>query len=149
MRVPGIGRPRNVIAAALAQPEGAGCTVEAMSPTIDTDPIGPSHRRYANAAALVAAPIDPPKMLDLLQRVEAAFGRKRRGARWRARPLDLDIVLWSGGLWLDERLAIPHPAFRERDFVLGPAATIASEWRDPHTGFTLRQLAGKLRRKPA
>ena len=93
--------------------------------------------------------LTPPDLLDVLQSVEADFGRRRRGARWRARPLDLDIILWSGGAWASPDLTIPHPLFRERDFVIGPAAQIAPQWRDPVTGLTLRQLAARQRKPGA
>jgi 2-amino-4-hydroxy-6-hydroxymethyldihydropteridine diphosphokinase len=81
-----------------------------------------------------------------LQSIEARFGRRRRGQRWRARVLDLDIVLWSGGAWASPGLIVPHVAFRERLFVLGPAAKIAGDWRDPVTGLSLRQLLARLKR---
>src|SRR3546814_4677616 len=79
-----------------------------------------------NAVALVASPLDPPAMLIRLKAIEAAFGR-RIGQRWGARTLDLDILLWSGGAWSDDRLTIPHPAMAERPFVLGPLTRIAPE----------------------
>jgi 2-amino-4-hydroxy-6-hydroxymethyldihydropteridine diphosphokinase len=58
--------------------------------------------------------------------------------------LDLDVVLWSGGAYAAPTLTIPHPLFRTRAFVLSPAAAIASAWRDPVTGATLRQLHARL-----
>ena len=143
MRVPGIGAPQAVLRAAIASLEQAGIDVEAVSRIRPSRPVGPSLRRYANAAVLVASPRDPPAMLALLQAVEADFGRRRRGRRWRARPLDLDIVLWDRGTWQSRGLVIPHPFFRERAFVLVPAAEVAPLWRDPLTGATLRQLAGR------
>ena len=146
MRVPGVGGPRRVIEAALAALEAEGLALEANSPTIDSAPLGPSRRRYANAAAVIATPLDPPALLALLQGAERKFGRRRRGAKWRARPLDLDIVLWSGGAWLSEGLTVPHPLFRTRGFVLGPAIRIVSAWRDPATGLTLRHLSARLTR---
>ncbi len=146
MRVPGVGGPRQVLGAALAALEAEGLEVEAVSPIIASAPLGPSRRRYANAAALVASDRDPPPMLVLLQRIERVFGRKRQGLRWRARPLDLDIVLWSGGAWIDESLTIPHPRFRQRGFVVGPAAAIAPTWRDPASGLGLCQLRARLTR---
>lgn len=89
-------------------------------------------------------------MLAALHAVEQRFGRRRRGESWRARTLDLDIVLWSGGAWSSPALIIPHPRFRERRFVLGPAQTVASSWRDPVTGLTLAHLAAGLTRpRPA
>ena len=146
MRVPGVGDPRCVIRAALAALESEGLAVEAISPTIGSAPVGPAQRRYANAAAVVRTQLGPQDLLALLQRIERTFGRKRRGRRWRARPLDLDIVLWSGGIWQSDTLVIPHPEFRRRTFVLGPAAAIARGWRDPVTGAGPRHLRARLTR---
>ncbi|WP_370031266.1 2-amino-4-hydroxy-6-hydroxymethyldihydropteridine diphosphokinase [Qipengyuania mesophila] len=140
-RVPAVGRPRAVLDAAVAALAEKGWQVEAVSRWIESRPLGPSLRRYANGAALIAGDLDPPEALESLQAIERSFGRERRGQRWRSRTLDLDIVLWSGGAWHSADLAIPHPAFRERDFVLRPAAQIAPHWRDPVSGRTLRQLA--------
>ena len=64
--------------------------------------------------------------------------------RWRARTLDLDLILWSGGCWADAVLVIPHRAFRGRSFVLDPAARIARDWRDPITGLSLAHLHHRL-----
>lgn len=111
--------------------------------------MGPSRRRYANAVAVVACELDPPALLDALQRVEHAFGRKRRGARWGARTLDLDVILWEHGCWQDETLTVPHREFRKRAFVLAPALKIAASWRDPLTGLTLRHLHTRLTSRTA
>lgn len=146
MRVPGMGGPREAIEAALAALEAEGLALEAISPITVSAPIGPALRHYANAVVLVAADLDPARLLSLLQRIEHVFGRRRRGRKWRARPLDLDIVLWSGGAWSGASLRIPHPRFRDRRFVVGPASAISPSWRDPETGLTLRQLAARLTR---
>jgi 2-amino-4-hydroxy-6-hydroxymethyldihydropteridine diphosphokinase len=60
--------------------------------------------------------------------------------------LDLDIILWSGGCWEGGGLIVPHPAFRERRFVLEPLAELAPTWRDPISGATMRQLLAALKR---
>jgi len=135
-----------VLAAALAAIAGAGIAVEAASPFVDSAPMGPSRRRYANAAAAIATSLGPEDLLVLLQRIEGAFGRRRSGRRWRARVLDLDIVLWSGGPYVSDGLTVPHPAFRERRFVLGPATQVARGWRDPVSGLTISQLKARLTR---
>lgn len=122
--------------------------VVAQSRIIDTSPLGPSIRRFANAAVLIASDEAPPVLLARLKAIEGAFGR-RRGERWGERALDLDIILWSGGAWSSAGLTVPHPAFRTRGFVLGPLAEIVPGWRDPLTGKSMRQLAALLaRRKP-
>lgn len=122
------------------------CLVRA--PVISSAPIGPSLRRYANGATIVATALSPPALLAHLQGIERRFGRKRQ-RRWGARTLDLDIVLWSGGRWAGTGLSIPHAAFRDRGFVLVPLRAIAGDWRDPVTGTRVRHLAARLgRAKP-
>ena len=143
MRVPRVGGPRRVLAAAIEAMAGEGVKVLDMSRIRSSLPVGPSHRRYANGAARVESPLAPEQCLELLQDIETRFGRKRRGARWRSRPLDLDIILWSGGAWLSPELTIPHPLFRIRDFVSRPAAEVAPHWRDPVSGLTLRQISAR------
>ena len=122
--------------------------VTATSPIIQTAPIGPSMRRYANAALLVESPLAPMAMLEALQSIERDLGR-RRFRRWGARSIDIDIILWSGGAWNGRTLTIPHAAFRGRDFVLTPLLTIAPDWRDPWSGLTIRHLAARLSVRPA
>lgn len=136
------GGPVEEVHAALAAIGG----VVAMSPLIVTAPVGPSSRRFVNAAAVIESDESPTALLGRLKAIEADFGR-RAGRRWGARVIDLDIVLWSGGVWADERLTIPHPAFRQRRFVLDPLAQIVPDWRDPLTGLTMRQFAARLTRR--
>jgi 2-amino-4-hydroxy-6-hydroxymethyldihydropteridine diphosphokinase len=126
----------------------ADIDVFAQSSTICSAPVGPSRREYANAAVVLATSLSPPELLERLQSIELHFGRTRKGQRWQARTLDLDILLWSEGIWVsdDPILAIPHPAMRARDFVLGPASEIAPQWRHPLTGLAIRQLFHRLRR---
>lgn len=114
-----------------------------VSATINSAPLGPSKRRYANSTVVLANALDPPVMLKTLKAIERQFGT-RRGGRWQARVLDLDIILWSGGIWASRTLAIPHPEFRKRPFVLRPAVEIAPDWMDPVTALSLRQLNARL-----
>ncbi|QZH76498.1 MAG: 2-amino-4-hydroxy-6-hydroxymethyldihydropteridine diphosphokinase [Erythrobacter sp.] len=145
-RHPLFGHPRAVVETAIELLDGTLGTVVARSPVIDSAPVGPSQRRYANAALVLASRLEPLSLLDGLHEAEAAMGRERRGQRWRSRVLDLDIVLWSGGIFAAPDLAIPHPLFRQRDFVLRPAVAIAADWRDPVSNLSLRQLRARLRK---
>ena len=138
------GPPRRVLAAALARLEAEGVRVLAAAPVVETEPVGPSIRRFANSAAVIETVLEPEPLLALLKRIERDFGRRASGQRWRARVLDLDLILWSGGPWASPALTIPHPLFRTRAFVLDPALAVASDWRDPLTGATVRQLHARL-----
>ena len=141
------GAPRKVLAEALTRLDRKGLQLEVASPVMSSDPLGPSKRRYANGAALVRSKLDPLELLERLQHIERKFGRRRSGQAWRARVLDLDIVLWSGGAYAAPGLIVPHPQFRLRSFVLQPASSIAADWRDPISGLTLRQLNFRLTKR--
>lgn len=140
------GGPAGVLSAALAALTGEGIEVAVPAPVFRTDAIGPAGRAFANSAAILVTELTPPEMIRRLKALERGFGR-RPGRRWGPRVLDLDIVLWSGGMWAGPGLAIPHPGFRERRFVLDPVAAIAADWRDPVTGLYVRHLRAKAMRR--
>jgi 2-amino-4-hydroxy-6-hydroxymethyldihydropteridine diphosphokinase len=137
---------RQTLLAALAALDQSPISVLAAAPMVRSRPVGPSRRTYVNAAALISTDLAPPELLRHMQRIEFAFGRRRRGQPGRARTLDLDIILWSGGIWATSDLQIPHPAFRTRCFVMQPLAAICPLWRDPVTHLTIRQLNARLDR---
>lgn len=141
------GRPRDVLGASSIALDKAGVHIRRAARPVTSRPIGPSLRQYANCAALVETDLGPEDLLATIKRIERDFGRRTGGQRWRSRVLDLDIVLWSGGSFVSPGLMIPHPRFRERNFVLGPASSIAPRWRDPVSGLTLRQLNARLTRQ--
>jgi len=141
------GAPRDVLSAALMALDDAPLRLLAASPIVTSRPIGPSIRRYANGAAIIETDLDPRDLLDHLKSIEHRFGRKAGGQRWRARVLDLDILLWLNGVFADDLLCIPHREMRTRSFVLGPLASIAPDWRDPVTGLSVRHLKARLDRK--
>lgn len=148
------GAPRGVIAAAIGAMEQAGLDILGISPVIRTPALGPAGRSFANAAALVATPLDPPALLVMLNGIERDF-RRRRSRRWGARVLDLDIAIWSGGRWprrgaaAPGALKVPHIALTQRDFVLRPLLALVPAWR-PGNGYrTVRHAAVRLNRRPA
>ena len=137
------GSPAATVAAA-AHAIGA----EALSTIRTTPAFGPAGRSFANAAALVTSRLAPDELIGRLKEIERGFGR-RGGRRWGPRVLDLDILLWSEGIWAAPGLVIPHPAFRERRFVLEPLAELAPDWRDPVGSASVRQLLHRLSRRRA
>ena len=141
------GSPERVLEAAFARLDRKHVRLVARSATMQSRPLGPSRRLFANAVALVETRFDPPRLLKRLKKIEWQFGRRSGGARWSSRVLDLDIILWSGGAWATPDLAVPHLAFRSRSFVLDPLVEIVPRWRDPLTGLTIRQLKARLDRK--
>lgn len=112
-----------------------------VSHSVETQPVGvpSSQPPFLNAAAVGFSALRPSALLGRLLAIEERRGRTRpyRGA---PRTLDLDLVLFGDVVMNSPALTLPHPAFRDRLFVLGPACEIAPELRDPVTGLTIRQL---------
>lgn len=139
------GDPTGVVTAAMHALGELG-SVMAHSRILRTAPLGPAGRSFANAVAILETDLPPPALLARLKQMERRFGR-RRGRRWGARVLDLDIILWSDGSWAEPGLTIPHPQYRKRRFVLAPLGEVAPHLRDPLTGRTVRQLLHAVDRR--
>ena len=88
---------------------------------------------YLNLVVGVRTAAAPHALLDELQAIEAALGR-RRTVRYGPRTIDLDILLYGEQMIGDDRLTVPHPGLSERDFMLIPLLEIAPELTDPRSG---------------
>lgn len=127
---------------------GAVLTTLRHSPFDNTAPVGVPDQQpdYLNAVAVGLTRLSPRALLETLLRLEAERGRVRPGVR-AARTLDLDLILYGNQVIDEPGLVVPHPRFRERDFVLGPLAALAPRWRDPESGRTLASM-WRTRRLP-
>jgi 2-amino-4-hydroxy-6-hydroxymethyldihydropteridine diphosphokinase len=143
-----LGGPASILIHAISALETDEINVFAQSRIIASQPVGPSQRLFANGAVLVETNLDPAALLSRLKQIETHFGRRTGGGRWRARVLDLDIILWSGGIWTSDNpaLSIPHPCWLSRPFVVQPIAEIAPQMRDPISGYTVMQLLSRMKR---
>jgi 2-amino-4-hydroxy-6-hydroxymethyldihydropteridine diphosphokinase len=106
----------------------------------DTAPVGPPQPRYLNAALELETAATPLALLDLLQEIERAAGRRPSAVRWGARTLDLDLLLYGDQVIRERRLVVPHPSLAARRFVLAPLAELCPERVVPGTGRTVAQL---------
>jgi len=62
----------------------------------------------------------PEALLDALLVIESRFGRVRRGVRNEPRVIDLDLILHGAQRLRTAKLTLPHPRYRDRDFVMAP-----------------------------
>lgn len=63
--------------------------------------------------------LKPLELLDRLQAIEKHLGRVKTIDKG-PRSIDLDILLYKGEAYHDDRLTIPHALMHERVFVLRP-----------------------------
>jgi len=111
-----------------------GIEVTAVSPVVETDPVGgPEQPDYLNAVVLVATTLSPRALLAAAHGVEAAHGRVRE-QRWGPRTLDVDIVDYDGLTAATDELRLPHPRAHERAFVLAPWLEADATATIPHDG---------------
>jgi len=134
------GGPLATCEAALARLDAEGVKVLARSPWYETAPVPVSDQPlFVNGVANVETPLDPAKLLDLLNRIEAAFDRVR-GELNASRTLDLDLLAYGNLVWQESAPLMPHPRMHERAFVLLPLRDLAPGWRHPVTGLTVETL---------
>jgi len=127
---------RNALAG-LARPASSfRCSARVESPAMRV-PERPAERQpdYLNAVAVLDTVLSPHDLLDALQGIESAAGRRRiPGQRWGARTLDLDLLLYGERRVEDARLSVPHPGIAHRAFVLAPLYDLAPDLVIPGQG---------------
>lgn len=142
-----MGDRQATLARAAGQLKAApGVAVRRASSLYETAPVGgPPQDHFLNAILEIETELDPDRLLETLQTIEASFNR-RRVVRWGPRTLDLDIILFGERVINTTNLEIPHPRMAERRFVLEPLAEIAPDALHP---VSKRKIIELLRRLPA
>jgi 2-amino-4-hydroxy-6-hydroxymethyldihydropteridine diphosphokinase len=97
---------------------------------------------FLNAACGIRTGLDPPALLALIKGIERDLGRVA-GPRYGPRAIDLDILLWDGGVWSDDALEVPHPRLGERRFAMVPLLDVEPGVAMPD-GTALRDLADAI-----
>lgn len=107
-------------------------------------PMGPQDQPdYMNAVVELSTNLSPLALLDQLQKIETQAGRVRKGDRWGARILDLDIIIFADQVINSQRLIVPHYGMKEREFVLIPLAEITTNYLLP-SGENVSKLATEI-----
>jgi 2-amino-4-hydroxy-6-hydroxymethyldihydropteridine diphosphokinase len=112
-----------------------------VSSVIETPPFDVPDEQppYLNAVVVGETALTPEALMAELQTLEQERGRERRSFR-AARTLDVDLILYGDRIVATAGLEIPHPRFREREFVLSPLAELEPNIVDPVTGLTIAEL---------
>lgn len=106
--------------------------------------VGPEQPDYINGVVAIETNLEPEPLLDALQGIEAAHQRVR-AERWGPRTLDLDILLYADQVLDTNRLQVPHPWLKQRNFVILPLAELSLDLRLPD-GTTVKSLRDGISR---
>jgi 2-amino-4-hydroxy-6-hydroxymethyldihydropteridine diphosphokinase len=105
----------------------AGVQFDALSSLYRSPPWGVLDQpEFVNACALARTTLEPLALLDLVQKIEKAMGR-RKTRRWGPRLIDIDVLFYGDAAFRHPRLTLPHEAILQRAFVLAPLAEIAPD----------------------
>lgn len=118
--------------------------VSAVSPVYATRPWGVTDQPdFLNLCLCAHGRQAPETLLRLCQSIERDLGRQP-GPRWGPRVIDIDLLFVGQSCMQTATLTLPHPALRQRAFVLIPLADIAPDFIDPVTGQRVAELAQQI-----
>jgi len=123
-----LDNPRSQVQIALQELDGdLAIRLIKASALYQSAPMGPADQPdYINAVAAIETTLSAEELLTELQQLEARHQRVRK-EHWGPRTLDLDLLLFGDTVICNERLTVPHPGLKERNFVLIPLYEIAPD----------------------
>ncbi len=98
--------------------------IERQSSVAETASWGFEAPPFLNQIIVVHTSLEPLALLDELQQIERELGRTEKThwengqPEYHNRTIDLDILDYDQRVYQDERLTLPHPRIRERQFIL-------------------------------
>jgi 2-amino-4-hydroxy-6-hydroxymethyldihydropteridine diphosphokinase len=113
----------------------------------ESEPHGDAKNWYVNGVIEIETEFLPDKLLQRLQAIEQAMGRKKtpQTKKWASRKIDLDILLFENQTIDTRTLKIPHPEIQNRRFVLVPLSELAPHVTHPRLGVTIAKLMTTLK----
>lgn len=120
--------------------EGVGEITDSSS-IYETEPWGFRHEiDFLNQCIVVETPLSGKEVLEKIQAIEKALGRKDVALHYAARVIDVDILFFNDEVIDEDGLTVPHRSLHLRRFVLVPLDEIAPGHIHP----VLRQTASAM-----
>jgi len=87
---------------------------------------------FLNICIEVSTNLNPVKLLKSVLDIEKDMGRKRTVSNeYKARDIDIDVLLFEDEIIFYESLKVPHPSMLDRKFVMVPLTEIAPNIKHP------------------
>ena len=126
-----IDKEKNIPSAIAALEKHFGKLI--VSSIFETEPVGFSGDNFFNLTVGFESELPVKTIAKQLRQIEEDHGRTRDCAKFSARTLDLDLILYGELVISDGRLKIPRDEITRYAFVLEPLAEIAPELHHPVT----------------
>jgi 2-amino-4-hydroxy-6-hydroxymethyldihydropteridine diphosphokinase len=97
-----------------------GVNVIGISSLYETEPWGlKGQRNFINCIIVCLSKPTPEELHIKIKKIEKLLGRKKK-IHWGPREIDVDILFYGKHIIKKNKLKIPHPMVKERNFVLIP-----------------------------
>ncbi len=123
-----------------------------QSSVYETEPVGEIKGSFLNGVIEVETEMTAEETMRRLLAIERAMGRQRGGgrkptnrAKYRSRPIDLDLLFFNHEVIDAPSLTVPHPRLHERRFVLAPMAELAPALVHPKFNKSISELLAELK----
>lgn len=99
-----------------------------QSPIYETTPVDvkPEYKdmAYLNSVVIVESDLPLESWLSYIGKIEKNLGRERTEDKNAPRPIDIDIIYAGDEIVDNSELAVPHPRWADRRFVVQPLADV-------------------------
>ncbi|MFQ5488121.1 MAG: 2-amino-4-hydroxy-6-hydroxymethyldihydropteridine diphosphokinase [Gammaproteobacteria bacterium] len=133
-----IEREANIRAAVQGLRERYGGLV--LSSVYESEAVGFKGEDFYNLVAAFDSEEAVSEIGDFLRGLEQRRGRRRGGARFASRTLDMDLLLYGDQVLEEGRIRLPRDEITACAFVLCPLAEIAGSERHPVSGLCYEAL---------
>lgn len=128
-------------AARLAEDLFDGSDEVRVSSVYETTPWGIADQpAFLNAVIVGLSEWKPPAIVTFLKSIEREMGRQE-GPRNGPRAIDCDLIAWGNHTWASDGVTVPHPRWRERDFVILPLREAWPDWTPPGEATPVAKMA--------
>jgi 2-amino-4-hydroxy-6-hydroxymethyldihydropteridine diphosphokinase len=115
-----------------------------QAPTYISKAVGYTDQpNFLNTAVSGQTDLSPEALMEFIENVERQVGRTA-SFHWGPREIDIDIIFYGDLVLKTEKLIIPHPYLRDRDFVLQPLNDLDPQMIEPVSKQTIQSLLAKI-----